>query len=116
MVTTMATSKAKPPVGHQLSEKFADPDLVERIFEYIIAELPEIALDPRLQDMKDAVRSEYGGRRIYVPAQKQQRDSAQLADEVMRLFNGRNATEVARSLKIGRATVYRLIKRPGRTG
>jgi DNA-directed RNA polymerase specialized sigma subunit len=32
---------------------------------------------------------------------------------VARLFNGRNATEVARVLKISRITVYRLLKQPG---
>lgn len=116
MVTPMAARKDKPPVGHQLSEKFADPDLVERIFQYIIAELPEIASDPRLHDMKSAVRMEFGGREVYIQNKRKERDSAELADKVLRMFNGRNATEVARSLKIGRATVYRLIKRPGKTG
>lgn len=34
-------------------------------------------------------------------------------DRVRRMFNGRNATEIARELKIGRATVYRILKTPG---
>jgi predicted transcriptional regulator YheO len=29
------------------------------------------------------------------------------------MFNGRNATEIARRLKIGRATVYRMVKTAG---
>ena len=33
--------------------------------------------------------------------------------EVLRVFNGRNAAEVARRLGIGRATVYRIIKQEG---
>lgn len=32
-------------------------------------------------------------------------------DEIMARFNGRNARDVARALGVGRATVYRVIKR-----
>ena len=39
-----------------------------------------------------------------------------LATQVLSLFNGRNATEVARCLNISRATVYRLLKQPGAPG
>lgn len=34
-------------------------------------------------------------------------------EQVKRMFNGKNATEIARILGIGRATVYRILKRPG---
>ena len=33
--------------------------------------------------------------------------------EVLRTFNSRNATELARRLQVSRATVYRWIKQPG---
>ena len=35
------------------------------------------------------------------------------ARQVLRLFNGCNATEVARELNVGRATVYRVLKQAG---
>lgn len=51
-------------------------------------------------------QSVYIGKR----AMKQSR----IKDEVRRRFNGRNARELARELEIGRATVYRIVKTPGR--
>lgn len=88
----------------------AEPDLVDRIFEYILSELPEIAQS--VQKHKDAVRAEFAGEECYVasrPATARQ----QTVNQVLALFDGRNATEVARRLKIGRTTVYRILKQPG---
>jgi transcriptional regulator of acetoin/glycerol metabolism len=101
--------------GHVLSERFADPDLVDRIFDYVLDLLPELA--GREADIKTAIREEFGGEEQYVRSgQADQRAvrSRALAAEVLSLFNGRNATEVARSLRISRATVYRLLKQSGR--
>lgn len=89
----------------------ADPDLVDRIFEYILEQLPEIA--GRHHEIKQAIRSEFAKQRAYV--RERRLTGAPLALEVARLFNGRNATEVARELQISRATVYRLLKQPGRS-
>lgn len=85
----------------------ADPDLVDRIFDYILAEFP--AISDQVAKYKNEVRKEFAGEECYIagrPATARQEQVAQ----VLALFNGRNATEVARRLKIGRATVYRLIK------
>jgi Mor family transcriptional regulator len=90
----------------------AEPDFVDRIFEYLLAEFPQIA-GPRLADTKKAVREKFGAREVYVRSAAAQ-ERQELADSVMALFNGRNATEVARRLDISRATVYRLIKQPGK--
>ncbi|MGK2897216.1 MAG: hypothetical protein ACSLE9_00815 [Burkholderiaceae bacterium] len=104
--------------AHVLSERFADPDLVDRIFEYIVQLLPELA--GRHLDVKRAIRDEFASERVYVrrAGGERSRRSADephpLAGEVLRMFNGRNATEVARELRISRATVYRLLKQPGR--
>ncbi|MGB3068451.1 MAG: Mor transcription activator family protein [Ottowia sp.] len=88
----------------------ADPDLVDRIFEYLLTELPELAgLSARI---KSAVRAEFAGEECYIagrPATARQ----ELVSQVLSLFNGRNASEVARRLNISRATVYRIIKQPG---
>lgn len=37
------------------------------------------------------------------------------ARRVLALFNGRNARQVARSLRIGKTTVYRILKQSGKT-
>lgn len=89
----------------------AEPDLVDRIFDYLLAEFPQIAGDAdRVKRAQAAVRAEFAGEEVYI----QKRSSKELASEVLRLFNGRNATEVARRLDIHRTTVYRYLKQPGK--
>lgn len=94
----------------------ADPDLVDRIFDYLLTEIPGFAAEcnpARLTRLKTAVRSEFAGRErvsvgLWTPAGR--RDTA---SQVLALFNGRNAREVARSLGISRASVYRYLKQAG---
>ncbi len=88
-----------------------EPDLVDRIFDYLVELLPEIA--DHQCDVKRKIRNEFGGDRGVV-RRRGFGDRNPLIDEVARMFNGRNATEVARQLRIGRATVYRLLKVAGR--
>lgn len=94
-----------------------DPDLVDRIFEYIFSD-PTMA--QALQNMagvgakkvgqlKAAVRAEFRGEECYIASRPATARQEQVA-QVLALFNGRNASEVARRLGIGRATVYRIIK------
>lgn len=94
----------------------AEPDLVDRIFDYIFSDpalsdaVQRIAdAGSSIQSLKASVRSEFRGEECYIanrPATERERVVAQ----VLSLFNGRNAGEVARRLSIGRATVYRIIK------
>lgn len=98
---------------------FNDPDLADRIFAYVLELLPELGGQPeRLAEVQAAVRDEFGGDKGYVRkrTQKVRRSagSEAVAAEVLRVFNGRNATEVARVLGIGRTTVYRVLKQAGR--
>ena len=97
-----------------------EADLVDRIFDYILADPTLAAAIRKTSDaaqqsvghLKAAVRAEFRGERCYIterPATVRQETMAQ----VLALFNGRNATEVARRLQISRATVYRVIKQPG---
>lgn len=86
------------------------PDLVDLIFDYILAEFPEIA--PRAGVLKEATRKEFSGDTTYI-ARRSASERQKLVNEVLRLFNGRNATEIARRLNISRSTVYRLIKTAG---
>lgn len=109
----MSTRKARtnPTPGLQdLLE--ASPDLVDRIFDYVVELLPEIA-PARVAELKQAAREEFRGERCYIN-ERSPTDRQQLVSEVLALFNGRNATEVARKLNVSRATVYRYIKQAGR--
>lgn len=92
----------------------ADPasaDLIDRIFEYILQEFPD--MQGRIDALKKMTREEFSGLETYV-AHRSPTERQQKVQEVMRLFNGRNAREVARRLQISRATVYRLLKTSGR--
>jgi Mor family transcriptional regulator len=89
------------------AEVFDNPDLVAAIFRYLVEEFPQLA--PRLGKLQDEVRDEFRGIEIYIPRRSMAR-RRQMEAEVLTLFNGRNATEIARRLGIGRTTVYRIIK------
>lgn len=105
----MTTANTQPKELQQLLE--ACPDLVDRIFDYLLEEFPQLAGDTaRLKKAEAAVRAEFAGSEVYL----QKRSSRDLAAEVLRLFNGRNATEVARRLGVSKRTVYRYLKQPGR--
>lgn len=91
-------------------EVFDNADLVDAIFAFIEEEFP--ALAPRTAQLKDEVRREFSGIEIYIP-RRSQAAREKLTKEVLCMFNGRNATEVARRLGIGRTTVYRIIKQAG---
>lgn len=107
LLRTRATD-APLPLGAILAE----PDVVDRIFDYIVEQFPEIAA-ARIEQLKHATREEFRGAQHYIasrsPTARQQR-----VEEVLKLFNGRNATEIARRLDISRATVYRWVKQPGK--
>ena len=88
----------------------AEPDLVDRIFDYILSEFPQISAS--VQKHKAAVRAEFKGEECYI-AGKPATARQQQVSQVLALFNGRNASEVARRLQIGRSTVYRVLKQSG---
>ena len=92
-----------------------DPDLVDRIFEYLLDQFPQMRTTPDadLQKTKLALRDEFGSDKAYIRSGTQTR-RAETTRQILALFNGRNATEIARKLQISRATVYRKIKQEGR--
>jgi Mor family transcriptional regulator len=93
------------------AEVFDNLDLVDAIFQYLGEEFPQLA--PRLVLLEEEVRQEFRGIEIYIPRRSSAR-RRQLTEEVLSLFNGRNASEIARKLGLGRATVYRIIKQAGK--
>lgn len=102
---------AKRQRRHVLSQRFSDPDLVDRVFDYVVKLIPELA--GRRTEVTDALREEFGGLdKVYIRSGRSQRQ-AEIARQVLALFDGRNATEVARTLSISRPTVYRILKQSG---
>ncbi len=87
-----------------------DPDLVDRIFDYLLEEFPQIR--EKAAELKASVRSEFQGEECYIREQSVTERQLKV-QQVLALFNGRNALEVARRLNIGRATVYRIVKQAG---
>jgi len=100
---------------HVLSELFSDPDLVDIILARFLELIPNEADSTNIRLAKAAVRRDFGGIDTYVrmfdgsPADRKE----EVAEKVRRMFDGRNATQIARILNISRATVYRCLKQPG---
>lgn len=88
----------------------AEPDLIEAMVAYVISVEP--ALQAKRAEITADLRAEFGGQRVYLSA-RPQTDREKRVRNILSLFNGRNATEVARRLGVSRATVYRTIKQPG---
>lgn len=93
--------------------KTPEPDLVDRIFDYLQTIDPELTRK-RLERVRGLVRAEFAGEMCYV-ASKGAAERLREKQEVLSRFNGRNATTVARELGISRAQVYRHLKQPRRS-
>lgn len=72
-----------------------------------------LLLEDNRTEADAALRGHFGCDRYYVAAKKREKSSADLARTVLARFNGRNAREIARELRIGKTTVYRIIKQAG---
>jgi Mor family transcriptional regulator len=80
------------------------PDLIDDIFKFLVKEHPELA--GREAKTKADLRKEFGGEAYYVA----KRSAADVKQQVLGLWNGRNARTVARELGISRGSVYRHLK------
>ena len=109
-----AAPPPKKATRHILSDRFADPDLVDRIFDHVLQLIPELA-GADIQSTKAAIRTEFGGAQQYIRSESVDRREREIEHVVRRMFDGRNATHIARVLNISRATVYRCLKQPGRS-
>lgn len=86
-------------------------DLLERFVDQLYETVPELAVADRarVEAFVERLRREFGGGEIYI----RKRVTPARRERALELFNGRNASEVARELGVSRATVYRLLKTPG---
>ena len=64
------------------------------------------------EKIEQRLRQEMAGDRGYI-SNESTASRQQKYDRVRRMFNGRNATAIAKELKIGRTTVYRILKTAG---
>lgn len=105
------TIESREAVAEPCLDGIVDP--VERIVELLCELLPELAArgEEQVDALRALVRREFAGEQLYVTRRRPLRETRA---QVLALFNGRNASEVARELGISRATVYRLLKQPGR--
>lgn len=85
---------------------------MQRLMAYVCKAIPNLT-DEAAAEVERAIRGEFGGERVYIPAKTMADRRLRTARQVLRLFNGCNATEVARELNVGRATVYRVLKQAG---
>jgi hypothetical protein len=87
----------------------SEPDLVDRIFDYVVQLVPAIAT--RKAEIKGALRDEFGAQESYV--RRRERTPDETAMLVLSMFNGRNKHEIARELDISIASVHRILKQAG---
>lgn len=100
-VKPAATKSPTPKLDALLSQ---EPDLIDDIFRFLLQEHPE--LSGHEVKTKASMRKEFGGESYYVA----KRSATDLTQRVLGLWNGRNATTVARELGISRGSVYRHLK------
>lgn len=86
-------------------------DLLKRMIELVQECQPSLTEEMALQIEQQLV-AEFRGETIRITTGKRTY-CREIKDQVRKKFNGRNAKEIAREFGIGRATVYRLVKREG---
>ena len=116
--TAPAATALPPPLlvdALPLDSPFRDPDFVDRVWAYMLQSWPQRLADiepGEVEDVKQYIRQSERGERPYItPAGSAARERT--AQRILSLFNGRNATEVARVVGCSRATVYRVLKQAG---
>ncbi len=109
----LAAAKPRPqrkrPSGTDHARREAEADLVTAFFDVLLEVRPDLA--EIRHEGEQVVRHRLKGLRGTI-TDRPDRDT--LARRVLEMFNGRNAREVARRLRVSRGTVYRLLKQAGR--
>jgi Mor family transcriptional regulator len=86
-----------------------EPDLVDAILDWIVSRHPD--MKEKAPSLMADIRADWGASRHYVRAGSQTERQRRIS-QALSLFNGRNATEVARPVGVSRGTVYRIVKQP----
>lgn len=86
-------------------------DFLRRIIE-VMQELEPSLTDEIAREIERSLEQEFAGESVRIRKRGARWEELKL--EVRRRFNGRNATEIARELGIGRTTVYRILKTGGK--
>ena len=113
IAATRKTHPAAAPLFHGQSTAAEKSrfDFVESLLDLVCSVKP-MTEQERAAAAK-AVRQHYGAETHYVAARGPGETADALAREILARFNGRNARTVARELRIGKTTVYRVIKQAG---
>ena len=82
----------------------ADKDILSRIIQRLRDLQPTIT-EEVAEKLKEQVQQEYGGERAYIKKIDPDRK-----EKVLKRFNGRNGTVVARDLGVPRRTFYRMLR------
>lgn len=112
--TSPGAALARPALLHA---RLADTDFVDRVWAYLLTTWPQRLADippAEIEQLKLQIRREEGGESHYIATRRDlqvEHDTRQ----ILSLFNGRNASEVARQLGCSRAKVYRVLKQAGQS-
>ena len=87
-------------------------DIAYEVANDIMKQWPAEIRRELAEKIEQRLRREMAGDRVYI-SNKSTASREQKYDMVRRMFNGRNATAIAHELKIGRTTVYRILKTAG---
>lgn len=82
---------------------------------YVCQVIPHLTPEAAAE-VESAIRGEFGCERVYIRAGSMAERRVRTSRQVLKMFNGRNAREVARELGIGKSTVYRVLKQAGDDG
>jgi len=110
----MTTPRPHPST---LKDRLTDADFVDRVWQYLLTTWPTRLADippNEVEQIKHQIRRDERGDHYVSPASEAARQHQ--AKQILTLFNGRNATEVARRVGCSRAKVYRVLKQAGKPG
>lgn len=92
-----------------------DPDVVAYTLRMVIAMAPGFS-SALAKQIEDQVKSEYGGRRLFLPKGAKRLTPEQKADVYQDGLTSMPTDEIVEKHRIHRATVYRIMKQGGRFG
>lgn len=102
-------------VAYMQPHQDQDPDVVAYTLQCVLAMAPGFSAALAKQ-IEDRVKSEFGGRRLFLPKGAKRLTPEQRQDVFKDGLNGVPTGEITEKHQIHRATFYRLMKKGGRFG